>query len=490
LLGSYFEGWKIIYPVKKLIIFISKSRIQVRTAFSLYLFKIQVRLVAESQIKDDSNLQQMVKNFHFLHEAFTSEILYFCLFKKKDLVIRFIKKAAPNLSQEFKVYVPSKRLPLAEQKRMLAKQLHDFLHVYRKDTEQIRIETNSQLEAERKKYANKLIDEKAFQTLLYKCTESELEEIMSIYMKNSQDSSVFLGSTRTFQTTTTNAHITSNSRSPSAVASSSSLNKFENKDDSKIKQVHKSNSSSGIVTKPTFNFENETTSQVKDVKKSKRNSSSPTPPSQSNREAVKKIENESENVAKERNADEFSNVSCDSHSRSIFSNSSGNDSDGFSKSSRSRSRSNSSTSSTKNKRKTRPLSKRHEKLNPYLISLPGRRQNKVKTPVVNYRNVSAIIKRGSNRKNRNETNGLKDKNATSSYASISGRNEEYEKIMSEIHSKRNSNYNGNNDANAEVKELKNKQLNKSNSINRPSTSLSVVTLTRSNSSTGKFYGSK
>lgn len=98
-----------------------------RNAFGLYLFKIQVRLVAESQAKDESNLQQM------------------------DLVLRFIKKAAPNLSQEFKVYVPSKRLPLSEQKRMLAKQLHDFLHIYRKDTEQIRIEISSQLEIERKK---------------------------------------------------------------------------------------------------------------------------------------------------------------------------------------------------------------------------------------------------------------------------------------------------------------------------------------------------
>lgn len=110
--------------------------------------------------------------------------------------MRFIKKAAPNLSQEFKVYVPSKRLPLNEQKRMLAKQLHDFLHVYRKDTEQIRIEMSAQLDNERKKNKNKLINEKGFQSLLYRCTESELEEIMSVYMKNSQDSSVFLGASK------------------------------------------------------------------------------------------------------------------------------------------------------------------------------------------------------------------------------------------------------------------------------------------------------
>ena len=48
-------------------------------------------------------------------------------------------------------------------------------------------------EKKSKKYRNKLIDEKAFQALLYRCCEAELEEIMSVYMKNSHDSSVFLG---------------------------------------------------------------------------------------------------------------------------------------------------------------------------------------------------------------------------------------------------------------------------------------------------------
>ena len=102
------------------------SRIQIRNAFALYLFKIHVRLVAESQLKDDSNVQQM------------------------ELVIRFMKKAAPNLSQEFKVFVPSRKLPLCEQKRMLAKELHDFLHIYRKDTGQIRVDLAGHLDAEKK----------------------------------------------------------------------------------------------------------------------------------------------------------------------------------------------------------------------------------------------------------------------------------------------------------------------------------------------------
>jgi hypothetical protein len=32
-----------------------------RNAFALYLFKIQVRLITESNSNDDSNLQQMVR---------------------------------------------------------------------------------------------------------------------------------------------------------------------------------------------------------------------------------------------------------------------------------------------------------------------------------------------------------------------------------------------------------------------------------------------
>ena len=111
-------------------------------------------------------------------------------------MIRFIKKAAHNLSQDFNFFIPSKRLAINEQKRMLAKQLNDFLHVYKKDTEQIRLELKNQLKLERKLNHNKLIDEKSFQSLLYKCCESELEEIMSTYMKSSQDCSVFLGVSR------------------------------------------------------------------------------------------------------------------------------------------------------------------------------------------------------------------------------------------------------------------------------------------------------
>ena len=264
--------------------------------------------------------------------------------------MRFIKKAAPNLSQEFKVYVPSKRLPLNEQKRMLAKQLHDFLHVYRKDTEQLRVETNAQLDAERKNSLNKLIDEKAFQTLLYKCNEAELEEIMSIYMKNSQDSSVFLGAAKP----NNSAPQTAINRSSSAVASLSSMHKFENREETNQKpklMQQKSTPTPGPEIAPRAAsvsrlHQPQNPPDLSHLVASAANIET-TPTKQPKRELKTRAKPplESDFMSKKA-ADEYSNVSCDSHSRSIFSNSSGDEEiEAYSKSSNSRSRSNSNSSS-------------------------------------------------------------------------------------------------------------------------------------------------
>lgn len=105
-----------------------------------------------------------------------------------------MKKAAPNLSQELSIYIPSKRLPIVEQKRMLSKQLADFLHIYRKDTEQMRISLSAQLDADKKRHRTRVIDETKFQTLMYNLNESELEKLMSAYMKAvGAEASVYLG---------------------------------------------------------------------------------------------------------------------------------------------------------------------------------------------------------------------------------------------------------------------------------------------------------
>lgn len=104
-----------------------------------------------------------------------------------------MKKAAVNLSQQFSVYIPSKRLQLFEQKRMLSKQLQDFLHIYRKDTDHLRLDSSTDAEIQKYKLKNKLFHDTALTNFLNKCTEAQLEEVMSSYMRNSKDSATFLG---------------------------------------------------------------------------------------------------------------------------------------------------------------------------------------------------------------------------------------------------------------------------------------------------------
>lgn len=86
---------------------------------------------------------------------------------------------------------------------MLGKQLADFLHIYRKDTEQMRIALSSQLDAEKKRKRARLIDETKFQSLIYNLAESELEQIMSAYMKAvGSEASVYLGVSSNTNSTT------------------------------------------------------------------------------------------------------------------------------------------------------------------------------------------------------------------------------------------------------------------------------------------------
>ena len=63
------------------------------------------------------------------------QTLYWLVFgnsSHQDLVLRFLKRAASNLQQPFKVIVPSRKLPPHDRRRILAKQLADFVHIYNK----------------------------------------------------------------------------------------------------------------------------------------------------------------------------------------------------------------------------------------------------------------------------------------------------------------------------------------------------------------------
>ncbi|CAF2804374.1 unnamed protein product [Rotaria sp. Silwood2] len=101
-----------------------------------------------------------------------------------ELVIRFLKRAGQNLSPPFRVEIPSRRLCQSDQKRILAKELCDFLHLYNK-------ETVSQ-------YQNQLfstiqIDNRLFENFLRSASESDLEQMMTTYMKNNKNSAIHLG---------------------------------------------------------------------------------------------------------------------------------------------------------------------------------------------------------------------------------------------------------------------------------------------------------
>jgi tubulin polyglutamylase TTLL5 len=45
-------------------------------------------------------------------------------------VLRFLQRAASNLQHEFKVVVPSSKLPVGSRKNLLATQLRDFIQIY------------------------------------------------------------------------------------------------------------------------------------------------------------------------------------------------------------------------------------------------------------------------------------------------------------------------------------------------------------------------
>ena len=60
-----------------------------------------------------------------------------CVCHVQDLVLRFLKRAAGNLQQPVKVVVPSRKLPLNDRRRILAKQLGDFVHIYNKVAAQL-----------------------------------------------------------------------------------------------------------------------------------------------------------------------------------------------------------------------------------------------------------------------------------------------------------------------------------------------------------------
>ncbi|XP_025104519.1 tubulin polyglutamylase TTLL5-like isoform X3 [Pomacea canaliculata] len=157
---------------------VTLTKMQARSAFAAYLLCVQHRLISET----GPLLQEDVD----------------ALNEQMDLVLRFLKRAAVNLQQTFRVCVPSRKLPLGDRRRILAKQLGDFVHIYNKETGQFKdMETlNKQsvsVDPRISEYENKL-NESKFDHFVSTASEAELEEVLTTYTKLNKSASIFLGS--------------------------------------------------------------------------------------------------------------------------------------------------------------------------------------------------------------------------------------------------------------------------------------------------------
>ncbi|KAL8620268.1 hypothetical protein ACOMHN_064558 [Nucella lapillus] len=160
------------------------SKVQARSAFAMYLVRVQQRLISESGplLQDDVD----------------------ALNEQMDLVLRFLKRAAVNLQQTFRVVVPSRKLPLGDRRRILAKQLGDFVHIYNKETDQLkqqvkaeRQSSHSHSRASRDPEADHKLDEHKFEQFVRTASEGDLEEVLTTYTKLNKSASIFLGSNST-----------------------------------------------------------------------------------------------------------------------------------------------------------------------------------------------------------------------------------------------------------------------------------------------------
>ncbi|XP_063097377.1 tubulin polyglutamylase TTLL5 isoform X3 [Cavia porcellus] len=148
------------------------SKVQARIAFSAYLQHVQTRLT-----KDGGG-----QTFSASWAAKEDE--------QMELVVRFLKRASSNLQHSLRMVLPSRRLALLERRRILARQLGDFIIVYNKETEQMaEKKSKKKLEEEEEDGVNT----ENFQRFIRQASEAELEEVLTFYTQKNKSASVFLG---------------------------------------------------------------------------------------------------------------------------------------------------------------------------------------------------------------------------------------------------------------------------------------------------------
>ncbi|CAB1436215.1 unnamed protein product, partial [Pleuronectes platessa] len=143
------------------------SKVQARVAFSSYLQRVQLRLLAESRTNSfpawpDKDSDQM------------------------ELVIRFLRRAASNLQQDIKVVLPSRQLPLKDRRRILSHQLGEFIYCYNKETDHM-------VKKQERSKEEHCVNPSVFREYITAASENDLEEVLTFYTQKNKSANVFLG---------------------------------------------------------------------------------------------------------------------------------------------------------------------------------------------------------------------------------------------------------------------------------------------------------
>ncbi|KAF4102609.1 tubulin polyglutamylase TTLL5 isoform X2 [Onychostoma macrolepis] len=144
------------------------SKVQARMAFSSYLHRVQLRLLAESRAN--------------MGPAWTQKE-----YDQMELVVRFLKRASSNLHQDMCLEEPSRQLCLSDRQRILSHQLGNFIQLYNQETKQM-VESLDKIPDE-----DHCINSSVFQEFILEASENDLEEVLTFYTQKNKSASVFLG---------------------------------------------------------------------------------------------------------------------------------------------------------------------------------------------------------------------------------------------------------------------------------------------------------
>ncbi|XP_062350292.1 tubulin polyglutamylase TTLL5 [Cinclus cinclus] len=151
------------------------SKVQARTAFSAYLQHVQFRLMKDAGEQIQNPAWAAKEN------------------EQMELIVRFLKRAASNLRQSLRLLLPSRHLGLTDRRRILARQLGEFIICYKKETEQM-VQKQSKKKQEEEEEG---VNPRDFQNFIARASESDLEEVLTFYTHKNKSASVFLGAKST-----------------------------------------------------------------------------------------------------------------------------------------------------------------------------------------------------------------------------------------------------------------------------------------------------